>query len=145
MSLYLDTSALVKLYVEENGSALVRRWVNDAHTVATSILAYAEARAAFARRRRERKISPAAYGVILRDFEPDWGHYVVLEATEPLIRSAGKLAEIHALRAYDAIHLASARILKDKVAEPVSFASWDARLTVAALKEGLEVAPRHEQ
>ena len=143
MSLYLDTSALVKLYVEEDGSALVRKWVHDADVVATSILAYAEARAAFARRRREKQIALAAYTQILREFEPDWDRYVVLDATDPLIRSAGKLAEIHALRAYDAIHLASAKILKDKVAPPVSFASWDVRLTVAAVKEGLATLP-HE-
>jgi uncharacterized protein len=144
LSLYLDTSALVKLYVEEDGSTLVRGWVHDADVVATSIFAYAEARAAFARRRREKQIAPAAYTQILREFEPDWGHYVVLDATDSLIRSAGRLAEVYALRAYDAIHLASAKILKDKVAPPVSFASWDPRLTVAALKEGLDAVLRHE-
>ena len=141
MSLYLDTSALVKLYVEEVGSALVRKWVHEADVVATSILAYAEARAAFARRRREKQIAPAAYAQILREFEPDWGRYVVLDATDPLIRHAGKLAEVHALGAYDAIHLASAKILKDRVIPPVSFASWDTTLTVAALKEGLNALP----
>ena len=141
MSLYLDTSALVKLYVEEVGSTLVRKWVHEADVVATSILAYAEARAAFARRRREKQIAPAAYAQILREFEPDWGRYVVLDATDPLIRHAGKLAEVHALGAYDAIHLASAKILKDRVIPPVSFASWDTTLTVAALKEGLNALP----
>jgi uncharacterized protein len=144
LSLYLDTSALVKLYVEEDGSALVRKWVHDADLVATSILAYAEARAAFARRRREKQIAPAAYTQMLREFELDWDRYVVLDATDPLIRSAGKLAETHALRPYDAIHLASAKILKDKVAQTVSFASWYARLTVAGLKEGLDSLPHHE-
>ena len=144
MSLYLDTSALVKLYVEEDGSALVRKWVHDADLVATSILAYVEARAAFARRRREKQIAPAAYTQMLREFERDWDRYVVLDATDPLIRSAGKLAETHALRAYDAIHLASAKILKDKVAPTVSFASWDARLTVAGVKEGLNTLSHHE-
>lgn len=141
MRLYLDTSALVKLYVEEEGSSMVRQWVDDADTVATSIIAFVEARAAFARRRREKRISSAAHARLVRDFEADWGRYLVLEAREPLIRRAGKLTEIHPLRAYDAIHLASAKILREKLAEPVSFTSWGARLVAAARKEGLEVIP----
>jgi uncharacterized protein len=145
LRLYLDTSALVKLYVEEDGSPLVRKWVDDADTVATSIIAYAEALAAFVRRRREKGISPAAHAGVIQDFNRDWGRYLVLAATEHLVRSAGELAEAHALRAYDAIHLASARTLKDRLAEPVSFASWDTRLTVAARKEGLNIVPRGER
>ena len=139
MRLYLDTSALVKLYVEEEGSSMVRQWVDDADTVATSIIAFVEARAAFARRHREKRISSAAHARLVRDFAADWDRYLVLEATQPLMRLAGRLAATHALRAYDAIHLASAKILREKLAEAVSFASWDARLAAAARKEGLEV------
>jgi len=51
--LYLDTSALVKLYVQEVGSADVNDWLKDADAAATSWVAYAEARAAFARGLRE--------------------------------------------------------------------------------------------
>jgi uncharacterized protein len=102
---------------------------------------FVEARAAFARRRREKRIPPAAHAKLVRDFEADWDRYLVLEATEPLIRRAGKLTDIHPLRAYDAIHLASAEILRERLAEPVSFASWDARLVSAAREEGLEVIP----
>jgi predicted nucleic acid-binding protein len=139
LRLYLDTSALVKLYVEEEGSSMVRQWVDDADTVATSIIAFVEARAAFARRHREKRISSAAHARLVRDFAADWDRYLVLEATQPLMRLAGRLAATHALRAYDAIHLASAKILREKLAEPVFFASWDARLAAAARKEGLEV------
>ena len=49
MILYLDTSALVKLYVREAGSVLVRRATEASEAAATSTVAYAEARAAFAR------------------------------------------------------------------------------------------------
>jgi predicted nucleic acid-binding protein len=120
---------------------MVREWVDDAEAVATSILAFVEGRAAFARRHREKRISSAAHARLVRDFAADWDRYLVLEATQPLMRLAGRLAATHALRAYDAIHLASAKILREKLAEPVSFASWDARLVAAARKEGLEVMP----
>lgn len=45
MILYLDTSALVKLYVRERGSVSVRALVEQADVVASSVIAYAEARA----------------------------------------------------------------------------------------------------
>ena len=54
MILYLDTSSLVKLYVDEPGSEDVLRLVDQAELVTTSVVAYAEARAALARRRREK-------------------------------------------------------------------------------------------
>jgi predicted nucleic acid-binding protein len=141
LRIYLDTSALVKLYVEEEGSSMVRQWVDDADTVATSIIAFVEARAAFARRHREKRISSAAHARLVRDFAADWDRYLVLEATQPLMRLAGRLAATHALRAYDAIHLASSKILRENLAESVFFASSDARLAAAARKEGLEVMP----
>jgi predicted nucleic acid-binding protein len=141
LRLYLDTSALVKLYVEEDGSSMVRQWVDDADTVATSIIAFVETRAAFARRHREKRISSAAHARLVRDFAADWDRYLVLEATQPLMTRAGRLAATHALRADDAIHLAAAITLQEKLAEPVSFASWDARLVFAARKETLQVMP----
>jgi uncharacterized protein len=141
LRLYLDTSALVKLYVDEDGSSIVREWVENAEIVATSIVAIAEARAAFARRRREKRILPAEHTRLIREFESDWDRYLVLEATNTLIRRAGELTESHGLRAYDAIHLASAQVLREKVSQSVCFASWDARLMAAARKEGLEVIP----
>jgi predicted nucleic acid-binding protein len=45
MILYLDTSALVKLYVKEPGSKAVRVLLERAHVVSTSRVAYVEMRA----------------------------------------------------------------------------------------------------
>ncbi len=58
MILYLDTSALVKLYVRETGSVRVRNWLNKATAAATSVVAYAEARATFARLHRSALSNP---------------------------------------------------------------------------------------
>jgi predicted nucleic acid-binding protein len=144
VKLYLDTSALVKLYVEESGSQTVRRWLDEADIVATSIVAYVEARSAFARRRRERKILGSAYAAITRDFEVDWNRYVIIEITDSLIRRAGRLTDIYALRGYDAIHLASAQLFKEKLTDHASFATWDERLALAAHKVGFSVLPSME-
>ena len=141
MNLYLDTSALVKLYIDDEGSSTCRQAVVDARLVATSVVAYVEARAALARRRRERALSPSAHRGIIRSLDRDWGRYLRIEASEALIHEAASLAERHRLRGYDAIHLASAILLKNRLAEPVAFSSWDVALEAAARREGLGQIP----
>jgi uncharacterized protein len=137
--LYLDTSVLVKIYVEEDGSIAIREQVNKARFVATSMIAYVEARAAFARRRREGRLAPADHHRTVRAFDSDWEHYLLVEITDSLIRGAATLAEEHSLRAYGAIHLASATLLRTRAAEAILFGSWDANLGNAARREGLEL------
>jgi predicted nucleic acid-binding protein len=60
MIAYLDTSALVKLYVKETGSAAVRAACDRSEALATSRLSYVEAHAAAARRAREGDLSQKA-------------------------------------------------------------------------------------
>lgn len=142
MRLYLDTSALVKLYVDEEGAPTVRRAVDEAELIATSSIAYVEARAAFARRYWERGLTAGAHRSLIRDFDQDWSRYLAVEVAAPVIREAARLAESHRLRAYDAVHLASARAVSGRVASPFIFASWDAALERAAAREGLEPLAR---
>jgi predicted nucleic acid-binding protein len=138
MRLYLDTSALVKLYVDEEGSPLVRSAVERAGVVSTSAITYVEARAAFVRRRRERGLSAGDYRRTVRGLDADWDRYLVVEITDSLVREGARLAEAHRLRAYDAVHLASATVLRGGLAGPIVFACWDLRLERAAKREGLE-------
>jgi uncharacterized protein with PIN domain len=117
MRLYLDTSALVKLYVDEEGSPLVRSAIERAEIVSTSAITYVEARAAFVRRRHERALKTGDYRRIIRDLDADWGRYLVVEITDSLIRGAAHLAEDHRLKAYSA-----ARNLGYTFARAASFA-----------------------
>ena len=141
MNLYLDTSALVKLYVAETGSVDVQSWVAAASIVATSRVAYPEARAALARRRREGALTAAGLRTAVSGLDADWGSYVVVELAAPLANAAGVLAERRALRGFDAIHLASARELQVLLRDAVTFAGFDARLTAAARAERLAALP----
>jgi predicted nucleic acid-binding protein len=106
VTLYLDTSTLVKLYVAESGSEEIRARVDAATIVATSMIAYPETRAALARRRRERARRPAAFNATKRKFEDDWPKYLAVNVTDALCRKAGNFAERYALRGYDGVHLA---------------------------------------
>lgn len=81
MTLYLDTSSVVKLYVLEPGSDVVRRPVQQATVVVTSSLAHPETRAALARRRRERALTTAAFTRTTRAFQDDWPRHLAPELT----------------------------------------------------------------
>jgi predicted nucleic acid-binding protein len=131
--LYLDTSSLVKLYVVEPGSEEVRRLVDRAELVSTSVVAYPEACAAFARRHREKSLTPAGHRRARAAFEADWPRLVALEVADPLARRAGHLAERHRLRGFDALHLASyLTVVEEFAGEKVHFSAADQALVRAA-------------
>lgn len=136
MILYLDTSALVKLYVEESGTPAVVARVGEAEAVATARVTYAEARAALARHRREGGLTAVGLRRAVRELDREWGMYNVVDLNDPLVRRAGELAERHALRGYDAVQLAAALDLRAAGAE-IFFCSFDARLNGAARRERL--------
>ncbi|MBI2555912.1 MAG: type II toxin-antitoxin system VapC family toxin [Planctomycetes bacterium] len=102
-------------------------------------MAYAEARSAFARKQKEDGFSVTMLRKIVGDFNKDWESYFVIEITDGLIRFAGDIAEKHLLRGFDSIHLASAINLKNKIRSDVYFSSNDAKLNLAAEKEGIIV------
>ena len=133
-TVYLDTSSLVKLYVEQIGSDDVRQDVAEARAAATSLVAYAEARAAFARLRREGDITPEAFRAVKRDFDGDWSDYLVVAPTFDLCRAAGDLAEHYGLRGFASIHLATFLHLANKDPSEVRFSSFDHRLNGAATR-----------
>ena len=139
MILYLDTSALVKLYAEEAGSQVVRRAVAASDLIATSLLSYAEARSALARKCRGGEIARAALNRLRQEFERDWARLHVLPVDEVLVRKAGDLTEEYALRALDALHLATADNLQAVLRAAVTLACFDGALNGAAKKRGLEL------
>ena len=108
--------------------------------VATSAIAYVEARAAFGRRRHAGDLSTADHCRVVNDFDADWPRYVRLEVTDALIREAATLADRHRLRAYDAIHLAAAVTARQRLGPDMTVACWDAGLEAAAAREGFLLA-----
>jgi predicted nucleic acid-binding protein len=139
MILYLDTSALVKLYVDEADAPRVRDAVSEAKLVGTSEIAYVELRSALARRHRDGSLDRADYRRTLRDVEADWPRLFLIAVSSSLARDAGDIAERHRLRAYDAIHLASGLVLQTGAEEPVTFACWDKALESSAVAAKLQV------
>jgi predicted nucleic acid-binding protein len=135
VTVYLDTSSVVKLYVSEAGTDVVNQIVAGATIVATSVVAYAETRAALARLRREGVLTAAELTAAKREFEEQWPTYLTLEATDSLCRAAGELAETYRLRGFDSIHLASfAEVARRAGTGDTRFSSFDAHLNRAAQK-----------
>ena len=138
MILFADTSALVKLYVEEESSKAVRVQASSAQMIAVSRIAWVEAMAAFARRVREHPADAAAIDVARMRMRADWPAYAIIEVTQPLVELASEYADTFALRAYDSVQLASARILQEASSEIFRFSCFDTRLQKAARVLGMQ-------
>jgi predicted nucleic acid-binding protein len=137
MILYLDSSSLLKLYLEEPHSELVRQAVRDVASLATSRIAYPEVTSALTRRRREGYIDPSGLEEILRAVSDDWLDLWRIEVDE---QAAAALTRRYPLRGCEAIHLAAAAgLAAASEAGTVVFCSFDARQLAAARSEGLTV------
>lgn len=143
---YLDTSALIKRYVNEAGSRWLRVLLNEnpRPAIVTSHLVIVEVTSALMRRVREGVLTNADYGQAQNAFRADClRQYELVTAVGGVIDQANRLLETHALRAYDAVHLATAVVsnryfLANDLA-PLVFLSADHRLNQAASAEGLAV------
>lgn len=136
MTLYLDTSALVKLYIKEQNSELVLTAVRSETVIVISNVGYAEARSALARMRDEQRVSRDEYRQAITDLNQDWSTFAHVDVVYPLSLVAGDLAELYTLRGFDAIHLASALHSKESLGN-IDFLSFDDRLNDAATEAGL--------
>lgn len=137
MIAYFDTSALIPLVVSEPSSTACSHLWNEATRVISSRLAYPEARAALAQAARMQRLSSTELNAAVADLNSLVAELDYLEVTAALALSAGELAEAHALRGYDAVHLASASVAND--AELV-LVTGDRRFGAAAQAIGISVA-----
>jgi predicted nucleic acid-binding protein len=136
---YLDTSALVRLVLRDEGDAeIVGRVVSATDLACTSRITYPEARAALAAARRAGRLTPRAHSAARRDIERAIASFRVVELHPNTARVAGDVAERFELRALEAVHLASALVLGRGDTIVVT---WDRTLAGAARSAGLGVAP----
>jgi predicted nucleic acid-binding protein len=122
--------------MQEQGSELVHELWNGAYRGASSVLVYAEGRAALASARRSNRLSQVIYAEAIESFDQTYEEVVTIGVDEQLTRVAGALASEFALRGYDAVHLATALSLAE---HDVALVSWDRDLCDAAIEAGLTV------
>ncbi len=128
MIVYLDTSALVPLLIDEPASPICERLWDDADDVVSVRIAYVEAAAAIAQARRLERLTRSQQRDAIRLLDDKWQQLLLVDVDEPLVRRAGTLADLHSLRGYDAAHCAGAESIND--AEVVA-ASGDRQLLAA--------------
>ncbi|HEV2099215.1 MAG TPA: type II toxin-antitoxin system VapC family toxin [Stellaceae bacterium] len=143
MALYfLDTSALVKLYVQETGTDRLLPLISDQPENRFAVLAISvvEVRSAIRRRQRAEDIDATIADAILKSVRSHMETRFIRQAVnDTVIDAALDLIDRYALRAYDAIQLAGCLVLCTIAAEAFTFVCSDHRLLEAARSEQLKV------
>lgn len=140
VNVYLDTSALVKLYIEETGTERVLAAVDAAEGAQVIItdISRVESRSAIRRRERASDVSGTEANQVLKQIERDVSSFFLVQPTSSaLLEEALRLIDRYPLRAYDAVQLAGCLIVRDSLSGPVTFVCADAQLCQAAEQEGL--------
>jgi predicted nucleic acid-binding protein len=137
MIVYADPSALVKLFVAEQGSELTHDALVGAWMLGTVLLTRAELGAALSRGARRGLITESEALTARRQVDAAWATWVRIAVDENLVLRAEALAWEHGLRGYDAIHLASALNWQEYVGHPIVLATFDRELWEAAQEVGL--------
>jgi predicted nucleic acid-binding protein len=135
---YFDASALVKRYVREAGTVMVRRLLASG-IVATSRLSEVEVASGIVRRAREGAVTAARRDRALAALQRDMPAVALVELIPEITTDARALLLRHPLRASDAIQLASCLYLQRELNQPVPFVAFDQRLLDAARAEGLAI------
>jgi predicted nucleic acid-binding protein len=135
---YFDSSAFVKLLVEEPGSDLAAELWDGCDAALASRLAYPEVRAALAAAARNRDLGEDELRGTEQAWDEFWAATRPVELTAAVEQQAGRLARLHALRGADAVHLASALAVDGA---DLIVAVWDRRLHAGVRAAGIRVAP----
>ena len=145
---YLDASAWVKRYYQEEGTKWVQGLFSNNEPLACATLGVIEVAATLSRKKKAQKISPTQFKQKADDLDDDWGHFVQIQLTRELTIAAKEIAHQYALRGADAVHLASALRLEKQVAEHkgrMIMVTSDAELKKAAEEADFEVIDPEEQ
>ena len=141
-----DASGIVKRYLTEIGSGWVQGLTDPAaaHEILLTHITRVEIVAAITRRSRGGPVPAIAAPALLAQFRHDAAHqYTILEITPAVLADAERLAEVHALRAYDAVQLAAtADLHRDRLIYGLSrltLISADQELNSAAIAEGIDI------
>ena len=145
MSVFADSSAVVKLYADEVGHEAIRAIRT---TLLVSQLARVEVPAALWRKQRMRQLIAEDAALLVSEFEFDFfgndderPRFIAVMPTRDVLDDAARLAAVHGLRAYDAVQLATARVARTAASECDAVAAFDRDLRRAAAAEAFTLVP----
>ncbi len=137
--IYFDSSALVKRYVQEEGSDQVNALLKEGSIPVVSRLAYPEILAALTRRHKAGEIETTAFERIKKAFKADWASIAVVEIHKEIFQFIDEVIAKHALKGADSIHLSTALWLNKAAKQDVVFVASDLELLKAARAEKLGI------
>ena len=135
---YFDSSAVVKVYVQETGRAAVLRLLR-LHQVVVSAVLPVEIRGALRRRADENTIESSRLPAALNQLAADSAQWNLLAVSTGILVRAEQIVAGHSVRTLDAIHIASAKEFAERLQADVPFISADHRQIEAAAAVGLIV------
>ncbi|HEX6268875.1 MAG TPA: type II toxin-antitoxin system VapC family toxin [Anaerolineales bacterium] len=141
MILYMDTSALVKRYIREARSDEVIEVIEQSEAVGSSVFTRVEMAATFAKAVRLDWVEDREALHVWKDYLDHWPSFARIVVSTGVVERASELAWEYGLRGYDAMHFASALLWQDALASPITLATFDRGLWLAAQKSGMEVWP----
>ena len=135
MITYVDTSTLLKIIIDEDGSDRATTIWSSADAVVAVSQITVEARAALAAAERGGRLSARAHASAKTHLDALVADLHLIEPSQQLLAHAAELTESERLRGYDAVHLAAALLVGATV-----FSSADAELCAAADRIGFHIA-----
>jgi len=135
---YFDSSSIVKWFFDEPFTELATEIKGKAELAFTSLLAFPEVLSAINRAWREGRCTKSEMGLVRNEFLRIWPNLHWIRVSEDFMQNAGELIFKHSLRGFDAVHLASALLLKEESGTiELFFSCFDQNLNRAAKEEGL--------
>ncbi|MEW6028847.1 MAG: type II toxin-antitoxin system VapC family toxin [Chloroflexota bacterium] len=141
LTIYLDTSVLLKRYLKEARAEETRQFLEEADEIATGVITRVEIASALARLAFLSSITAEEAEKIWTEFSDDWTIITRLQVISEVIERTASLARQYRLRGYDAVHLASALLWKEKMSLPVTLATFDRELWMAGKKSSMDMWP----
>ena len=139
--LFCDTSALMKLLVDEDQSDQMQQVSTTVEAIGVCRISWAETMAALAHLQREDPVCDEDLEQARQHLIQCWKTFTIVEVSQPLVETAGRFADVFSLRGYDSVQLAAAHELQVNAEQTVLFACYDRRLNQAAQILQLEVLP----
>ena len=134
MRIFLDSSALVKRHIQEEGTSEVIELCRDAAEIAVSVICITEVLSACNRLVREKLITKKQYSLIKNEFLLDIDAATIIDLTSEVIVHSITCLESGTIRSMDALHIGTALVYECDV-----FVTGDSKQKDIAKKMGLKI------
>ena len=136
---FWDSSAIVPLIVNEKKTVYCSTIYREDPTILGSMFCAVEIHSALCRRQREGALTIDMFEVARQRLIKLEEAMLQISFSQNIKDRAIRLLSVHPLRAFDALHLASALVAVEERTKGFAFVTLDARLAEAAKKEGFLV------